>query len=147
MKKRIPVMIPLLLCAVLLWVCLPPAASAASGDPNALPFSTFAQLKDLASKTYAEPAWATYSGSGPLILVDSLSLPENLYLDARGSQIVVPSNVRFSASARNFSGYVMADEVHIAGEMTCDNLLVVHSLSINGVLINNNLISVSPDTS
>lgn len=144
MKKQILAL--LLLCTVFLGTCLPFAANASSESADQLTFSSFTQLKSFAARSYDAPTWLTYNGQGPLIIMDDLTLPEHLNLDVRGARLTVPSNVQFTASSRNFSGYLLADAVSVSGTMLCDNLSVSDDLKVDGVLTNNNLISITSQT-
>lgn len=146
MRKQIRILISLLLCILFLWTGLPSSAEASSIESAGETFSSFAQLKAYASKSYETPIWLTYQGKGPLIIVENLVLPDHLYLDAREAQITVPSNVRFSAASEDYSGHVLAKSVHVAGTMSCDNLYVTEKLSVDGTLTNHNLISVTDNT-
>ena len=147
LRKQIRILISLLLCTILLWTGLPGGAEASAMESAGETFSTFAQLKSYAAKTYEVPTWLTYQGSGPLIIVENLELPDHLYLDVRQAQITVPSNVRFSATAEDHSGHVLAKSLHVAGTMSCDNLYVADKLRVDGTLTNYNRISITDDTS
>lgn len=139
MKKHIRVILPLLLCVVLLCHILPGTASAFGN----LTFSTFKQLKSFAAESYETPTWLTYIGTGPLIIVDDLTLPAHLNLDARSTQLTVPSNVEFSAP----SSYLLCDTARVSGKMTSSYLSVTKKLTVEGTLTNRDLISLTPETS
>lgn len=104
-------------------------------------FSSYDELKELASRTYTDYSSANYVGAEPLIIESDLVIPENLELHSyEGQNVVVPQDVTFSA------GSICFDHFTVEGTANCEHIYAFQSLTIRGTLNISIGISVNQDT-
>ena len=114
----------------------PSADKAIEQYGNYYRFSNFAELKELASRTYSECVNLEYEGSEDLVISQNLTLPENAVLLCRqGKKLIVNSGVTFSV---NGDDYVEVDLLEINGTMNSRSILNVYDeITVSGSLIMN----------
>ena len=105
-------------------------------------FSTFDDLKDLASRTYSSRVDAYYQGDTELIISESITLPDLFAIHVDTQSLVVPVGVSFTVS---FNAWV--DTLVINGYMSSLCYLGIYrAIHINGTLNlpENSLLSLYP---
>ena len=79
-------------------------------------FTTFEDLKEIASDPNYEYCWVTYEGEGPLVIREDLELDKiSLYFCEDNSQLVVPEGVTFTVN-----GDISVDELTVNGTLIND---------------------------
>ena len=140
MKKKLSRVLSLLLCTIMVCAMMPMEASAAiTVDESFYYFTTFKDLKELVARAYEydDCFYACYDSEEPLIIEESLNIPEKLYLDLSMGKVTVPSDVTLTLNAEvNYFGELIVEGTLINNaEMSVDETLVV-----NGSLVNNYLL-------
>lgn len=104
-------------------------------------FTTFEDLKTLAADTYPDEVFATYNGTEPLTIAESIRIPENLNLNMWEAELIIPEGVEF-ATANNMG----ARKVTVNGVAQMGFLDVEESLTVNGELYVSSDINITQDT-
>ena len=103
-------------------------------------FTTFEDLKELASRTFAGITWANYVGEGALVIEENLTLPDNLGLSAEFLKI--PAGITL-VTGENTPGINVADLL-VDGSLDSYLLYIWRSLTVNGTVRNYDMIYATP---
>lgn len=104
-------------------------------------FTTFEDLRTLASDAYSDYTVAIYDGTEPLTITESIRIPEYLKLNIRSAELIIPEGVEF-ATINN----VYAQKFTVNGVAQIGFLSVTESLTVNGELYVSDDINVEQDT-
>ena len=102
-----------------------------TADGMGYTFSSFADLKELASRSYSDYTYAMYEGSSPLVIEEDLTMPAYLELCVWGVDVRIPQGVTFTATE-----YLSFDRLAVEGTACTANLNVYESLTVSGTLFN-----------
>ena len=109
-------------------------------------FTTFAELKELASRSYDQEVLATYTGEGRLVISEDLVLPGNLSLSC--AELYIPQGVTLDASAHEvFSTGIQVGSLVVDGTIISVSTTVRGELTVNGIFNNYHCIDIISETS
>lgn len=141
MKNKTLRLCSLLLVLILTIGLIPMNASAdiiyGSGDNSfTCTFTTFEDLKNLVETANPRITWATYTGTGPLVIESSLTLYPGLVIEGSSSrnELQIPAGVTFRTSEYLFFTNAVVDGTLYTTEFDVDNLTVngtLHTESMN----------------
>jgi hypothetical protein len=109
------------------------------GGGNAgLTFSSMEELKELASQTYENWTWAHYTGSGTLVIDESIVIPENLPFECPSLEIAAGVTVN--------APHINADKLVVNGTLNVGNLNAYSEVTVNGSMLARGTIYIQEDT-
>lgn len=142
MNKKMSRLLCLVLCAIMVCGMLSVTAQAAvtENERGGYEFTTFADLKQLASQSYDDGVYVICNGD--LVIEENLTLPENLFLEVYGT-LTVPAGVTLSAAYTD----VYCFNLKVSGTLVNNGFVTVGGdLTVTGSVTNNNYISVYPES-
>ena len=113
-------------------------ASLTEYDDNTYCFTEFADLEELAGRTYDSHTVALYTGTVPLTIQRSITLPLNLQLQfsSADSSLVIPEGVTFANTENSGSGSIYLANLTVAGTFYVhDYVRVRESLKVTGQMV------------
>lgn len=113
-------------------------ASLTEYDDNTYAFTAFSDLEELAGRTYDSHTVALYTGTTPLTIERSITLPLNLQLQfsSEDSALVIPAGVAFANTNNSGSGSVYLAHLTVVGTFHVhDYVRVRESLTVTGQMI------------
>ena len=109
-------------------------------------FTTFAELKELASRSYDQEVLATYTGEGRLVISEDLVLPRNLALSC--AELYIPQGVTLDASGHEISSTgIQVGSLVVDGTISSVSTTVRGELTVNGIFNNYHCIDIISETS
>ena len=113
-------------------------ASLTQYDDNTYHFTEFADLEELAGRTYDSHTVALYTGTQPLTIQRSITLPLNLQLQfsSEDSSLIIPEGVTFANTNNSGSGSIYLAHLTVAGTFhVFDYVRVRESLNVTGQMM------------
>ena len=109
-----------------------------SGGNDELEFANMEELKELASQTYENWTWAHYTGSGTLVIDESIVIPENLPFECPSLEIAAGVTVN--------APHINADKLVVNGTLNVGNLNAYSEVTVNGSMLARGTIYIQEDT-
>ena len=115
------------------------------GYSDTVYFASFAELKELAGKTYDNYTVAYYETDVPLVIEEDLVLPANFSVSVYNAsgKLIVPKGI--TLTLEQYSSLYVANEIDVQGTFIVEEWFGISNLlTVSGVLQNNATISVGP---
>ncbi len=107
-------------------------------------FTTFADLKKLAERTFSEWTSVYYEGEGDLVISENLTLPDNMALKVDDAAVIINKGVTLTTGDK---GNLYLDELNVKGTLKLNTYLSVDDkLTVTGKISANDSIYLEPDT-
>lgn len=91
-------------------------------------FSSFAELKSLASQSYDTMTNALYAGQGDFVFEESLTIPENLHVSLGGITSIIPQGVTLTNESN-----IIFDGLNVVGSLVNTGKIFVYRDKLTGV--------------
>lgn len=110
------------------------------GGNDGITFSSFEELKELASRSWNNWTWVTYVGEGDLEITEDITIPNNLNIQSFNS------GVRIAEGVSAQFGYLHCRALEIAGDLHAVRVSASEYLKVTGALTVDAGISITEHT-